>query len=140
VDRLEGYRNVLGRHGIPYDENLVVEGDFSQESGEFACRQLLERKREFDAIFAANDEMAFASLKVLEEHAIEVPSDVALVGFDDISFSRIIKPPLTTVSQPMTEVGRLAATRLIDLLDGKTVEPDIVEFPTKLVVRKSCGC
>ena len=139
-DKLEGYRLALGRHDIPYDENLVRFGDYSTESGARACRELLDQGRKFDAIFAANDEMAIGTLRVLEEAGYRVPTDIALVGYDDINLSGMIRPSLSTVHQPMEEVGRLAAIRLIEQLEGKTTEIRQIELPTELVIRNSCGC
>ncbi|NMB55412.1 MAG: LacI family transcriptional regulator [Leptolinea sp.] len=140
ADKLEGYRLALGRHGLPFDERLVVEGDYSQESGIRACRELLDRGQPVEAIFAANDEMTIGALQVLEERGLQVPRDLALIGYDDISLSAAVRPSLTTVHQPMEEVGRRAAQCLIELLDEKTTEPRQVELPTELVIRKSCGC
>jgi LacI family repressor for deo operon, udp, cdd, tsx, nupC, and nupG len=139
-DKLEGYRLALGRHDIPFNESLVQLGDYSTDSGAKACRELLDHGKKFDAIFAANDEMAIGALQALEEAGHRVPADIALVGYDDINLSGMIRPPLTTVHQPMEEVGRLAAMRLIEQLEGKNTEIRQIELPTELKIRKSCGC
>ncbi len=140
ADKLDGYRLALEQHGLPYDGQLVVEGDYSESSGVRACQRLLERGEPFEAIFAANDEMAFGALQALHRQGRNVPRDVALVGYDDIALARVVQPALTTVHQPMAEIGRVAAGRLIQMLDGAAVEPRGVELPIGLVVRNSCGC
>jgi DNA-binding LacI/PurR family transcriptional regulator len=140
ADKVEGYRLALGRHGLPFNERLVVEGDYSQRSGARACQELLDGGEPVEAIFAANDEMALGALQVIEERGLRVPQDIALVGYDDISLAAVVRPSLTTIHQPMEEVGRRAAARLIELLEEKAAEPRQVDLPTELVVRKSCGC
>jgi DNA-binding LacI/PurR family transcriptional regulator len=140
ADKLEGYRRALHRHGVPFDAHLVVEGDYSEESGARICEELLGRGARIDGIFAANDEMALGALQVLRDRGRHVPGDVALVGYDDIRLARVVQPALTTVHQPMAEIGRVAAERLVLMLDGQPVEPPWVELPVELVVRQSCGC
>ena len=140
VDKLAGYRAALERHGLPYDPGLVAEEDYSEAGGASACERLLAAGLEFDGLFAANDQMAYGALQTLRRHGIDVPNDVAVAGFDDIELARVIQTPLTTVHQPMAEIGRRATERLISLLDGQTVEPIQLELPTTLVIRESCGC
>ena len=139
-DKLEGYRMALGRHGIPFDEALVQHGDYSTTSGMTASRELLKRGVPMEGIFAANDEMAIGALQVLEDNGCRVPSDIALIGYDDINLTGLIRPPLTTVHQPMEEVGRRAAQSLIEQLEGKVADVRQIELPTELMIRKSCGC
>ena len=140
ADKLEGYRAALGKHNVPFSQELVVEGDYSQESGRRACIQLLEQGVEFQGIFAANDEMALGALEALQERGLEVPSDVALIGFDDISVSKIVRPALTTVFQPAVDVGKLATQLLIEIIEGKSIEEKQIQLPTQLLIRNSCGC
>lgn len=139
IDRLEGYRRALGRSGIPFDERLVAEGDATQRFGARAALELAGRN-DVDAIFIANDEMAIGALNALRASEMTVPDRVAVIGFDDISFAQAVYPPLTTVRQPMLASGRLAADRLLGILDGTAREPRQVILPTHLVVRESCGC
>jgi DNA-binding LacI/PurR family transcriptional regulator len=139
VDRMEGYRTSLARHGIVYREDLVIHGDYDQASGERACRDLLSRDG-FDAIMTGNDEMAIGALRVLRGAGIRVPEDVPLVGFDDLSAASIVTPPLTTVHQPVRELGAAAATRLISLIETPEQPASQVLLPVSLVVRRSCGC
>lgn len=140
VDKLEGYRATLARRGLPFDPDLVAEEDYSEAGGARACERLLAAGLAFDGLFAANDQMAYGALQTLRRHGLEVPRDLALVGFDDIELARVIQTPLTTVHQPMAEIGRRATELLIGLLGGRTLGPAQIELPTTLVVRQSCGC
>ena len=137
LDRLQGFQAALGRAGLPFDEHLVVEGDVSQESGERADGALLASGVEFDALFVANDEMAVGAIFALERAGRRVPDDVAIVGFDDIRLASVVRPALTTVRQPMRETARLAAQRLLEMLDGRQSEPRQLVLPTELIVRAS---
>lgn len=136
-DRLQGYQAALGRHGLPFDERLVLEGDVSEASGERAARQLIESGLDFDGIFAGNDEMALGVLRAFE---IAGRNPVPLVGFDDIRLAAVARPALTTVRQPMRESARLAAERLVEMLEGRLPAPRQLVLPTELVLRRSCGC
>lgn len=140
LDRLQGYQAALGRCGIVYDQGLVVEGDVSEESGEQAARSLVAAGVEFDALFVGNDEMAVGAIRALAAGGRRVPDDVAVIGFDDVRLAAVVRPALTTIRQPMRDTARLAATRLLDILDGQSPEPRQLVLPTELVVRSSCGC
>ncbi|MBN1813185.1 MAG: substrate-binding domain-containing protein, partial [Anaerolineae bacterium] len=138
--RYRTYADVLAEHNLPFDPNLVAPGAFLYETGIDAMRLLLdERKVEFEAVVAANDWMAFGALEVLEERGIRVPEDVALGGFDDTREAIASHPALTTVRQPIQELGRASMEMLLRLLAGEQV-PEQTMLPTKLVVRQSCGC
>ena len=135
--RLAGYRKGLEAAGIPLDDTLVAEGDFSEESGRRAMRELLERRPDLDAVFAASDTMASGALQVLREAGRSVPGDVAVIGYDDSVIARHTDPPLTSVRQPIEEMGRTMTRLLLD----EIAEPDRmrrqVVLPTELVVRGS---
>ncbi len=138
--RLFAYSAELESHGIAYDEKLVVQGDFSSESGRAAIRKLLDsRKVKFDAVVAANDRMAFGAMEALRSRGYNIPADVAVTGFDDIREAHSLGVPLTTVRQSFYENGRRAVDTLLELIDGKKVDPQTT-IPTELVVRWSCGC
>jgi DNA-binding LacI/PurR family transcriptional regulator/anti-anti-sigma regulatory factor/putative methionine-R-sulfoxide reductase with GAF domain len=138
--RYRTYADVLAGHNLPLDPNLVAPGAFLYETGIDAMRLLLdERKVEFEAVVAASDWMAFGALEVLEKRGIRVPEDVALGGFDDTREAIASRPPLTTVRQPIQELGRTSIEVLLKLLAGEQV-PEQTMLPTKLVVRQSCGC
>ncbi|MGY1810345.1 LacI family DNA-binding transcriptional regulator [Blastococcus sp. SYSU D00669] len=138
-DRLAGYRAALAAAGVPEDPALVVEGDFSEASGVRAMRALLERAPDLDAVFAANDLMAIGALRVLREAGRRVPDEVAVVGFDDSPLSRVTDPPLSSVRQPVEQMGREMAELLVRLIS----DPDSADgqgtavLPTELVVRAS---
>jgi len=134
------YRAVLTEHGFPIDPKLVCEGDFEKTSGEAAIELLIDdRKADFDALVASNDYMALAAMSALQERGLQVPSDVAVVGFDDIEDARFSTPPLTTVRQPLYQQGEAALDLVLEQLEGKEVQGQ-VNAPTELVVRQSCGC
>jgi DNA-binding LacI/PurR family transcriptional regulator len=135
-DRLAGYRQALAAAGLPVDDGLVAEGDFSEASGVAAMRSLLGRRPDVDAVFAANDLMAVGALRTLREAGRSVPADVAVVGFDDSPLSRVTEPPLSTVRQPVEEMGRRMAELLVRLITEGEAAGSLV-LPTELVVRAS---
>jgi len=134
------YRAVLTEHGFPIDPALVCEGTFEKSSGEAAVELLVEeRKVDFDALVASNDYMALAAMVALQERGLQIPSDVAVVGFDDIEDARFSTPPLTTVRQPLYQQGEAALDLVLAQLEGRQVDKQ-VSAPTEMVVRQSCGC
>jgi DNA-binding LacI/PurR family transcriptional regulator len=137
LDRLAGYRDGLRSAKVAYDKTLVATApSFSRQGGAVAMEQLLERVPDLDAVFVASDAMAIGALGVLRRSGRRVPEDVAVVGFDDIPDAVVADPPLTTVRQPIVELGRRMAKMLLDRLDGLPVEKfDIVE--TSLIRRES---
>jgi DNA-binding LacI/PurR family transcriptional regulator len=137
LDRAEGYRLSLGRHDLVHREGLVVEGDFDQAAGEAACRALLARGVPFDGIVAANDDAAVGAMRVLSEAGLRVPQDVSLVGFDDGPLAGVVTPSLTTIRQPVRDVGAAATERLLELIADPSIGARQREFPVQLVVRAS---
>jgi DNA-binding LacI/PurR family transcriptional regulator/anti-anti-sigma regulatory factor/putative methionine-R-sulfoxide reductase with GAF domain len=138
--RYRAYADVLAKHDIPLDPDLVAPGNFRHETGIEAVRLLLdERKVSFEAVVASNDWMAFGVLRALEERGMRVPQDVALGGFDDATEAMASRPALTTVRQPIRELGWASVGALLKLLAGEQV-PEQTMLPVKLVVRQSCGC
>jgi DNA-binding LacI/PurR family transcriptional regulator len=135
-DRLAGYRRALADARVPEDADLVVAGDFSEASGLTAMRSLLERRPDVDAVFAANDPMAAGALRAIREAGRSVPAEVAVLGFDDSPLARVTEPALSTVRQPVEEMGRRMAELLVRLIGGGEVESPLV-LPTELVVRAS---
>ncbi|MFI9330954.1 LacI family DNA-binding transcriptional regulator [Kitasatospora sp. NPDC052868] len=135
--RLAGYRQGLAAAGLPVDEGLVAAGDFTEEGGRRAMRELLDRRPDLDAVFAASDLMAVGALAVLRARGLDVPGDVALVGVDDSPVARHLDPPLTTVRQPIEQMGRMMAGLLLRQIAGEEAEPSRLVLPTELVVRQS---
>jgi LacI family transcriptional regulator len=141
-ERLRGYRETMARLVPDADphEVTVLRGDFTEESGYRAGHQLRALKRLPDAVFAANDMMAIGCLFALGEAGLQVPRDLALVGFDDIPTARFVTPPLTTVRVRMTDMG----SRALDSLAFQIENPEgtkrsVQVLQTELVVRRSCG-
>ncbi|MGO4426595.1 substrate-binding domain-containing protein, partial [Streptomyces sp. MCAF7] len=133
IDRLAGYRAALDEARL---SATVAVGDFTQESGVAATRELLCEEPDLDAVFAASDLMAVGVLRALRQAGRRVPDDVAVVGFDDIETARYTDPPLTTVRQPIAQIGRRLAHQLLRLASGEQIEPSLV-LPTELVLRES---
>ena len=138
--RFIAYTQVSEENGIPIDLNLVIPGNFTAKSGSEAIQILInERKVAFDAIVAVNDPAAMSAIFTLRERGISVPDEIAIIGFDDVPVSEGINPPLTTVRQPLYQVGETAGQLLLMKLKGQEF-PRCTICPTELVVRKSCGC
>jgi DNA-binding LacI/PurR family transcriptional regulator len=135
-DRLAGAREALVTAGLDREGVVVAFGDYSEESGERAMRDVLGTGTVPDAVFAASDLMAVGALRVLREGGLRVPADVALVGFDDSPLSRHTEPMLTSVHQPVEEMGRVMADLLLARIAGDPV-PARTVLPTRLVVRDS---
>jgi DNA-binding LacI/PurR family transcriptional regulator len=137
VDRLAGYRDALTETGLPLDPDLIEAGDFTLEGGQVAMERLLARRPDLDAVFCASDLMAVAALGVVQASGRTVPADVAVVGYDDAPIATTTRPPLTSVRQPVEEMGR----EMVDLLVGSIGRADRVPrrviLATELVRRAS---
>ncbi|WP_433127484.1 LacI family DNA-binding transcriptional regulator [Micromonospora sp. CA-240977] len=133
IERLNGYRSAVADAGLP---ELIAVGDFTRESGSAAMRRLLTEHPDLDGVFAASDLMAHAALRTLREAGRRVPEDVAVVGFDDIETAAYTEPPLTTVRQPIVELGRRMTRQLLRLAAGETIEQSVM-LPTELILRDS---
>ncbi|UCH27010.1 MAG: LacI family DNA-binding transcriptional regulator [Trueperaceae bacterium] len=138
-ERLDGYRKALGEAGIAFEPELVAEGDFQTEGGRSAALELLSLRKPPSAIFAANDLSAFGVMDAVRSVGLAIPDDISVVGFDDIPQASITYPKLTTVRQPLTEMGRVAVTLLLEQLHSPGSELESVVLKTELVNRESCG-
>lgn len=136
-DRLEGYAAALAAAGIAHDEQLVVEGDFSEQSGWAGMEELLARRPDIDGVFAASDLMAMGAMRSLRAHGRRVPQDVGVIGFDGTTASETSDPPLSTVRQPLVELGRGMAEMLLRHVDADARPTDQVVLPVELIVRES---
>ncbi len=134
-NRLYGYIRALQDFGIPFDTTLVEDGDFRLESGFRGARSLVEKK--VSAIFACNDLMAYGVMQMAMEDGIAIPSELAIVGYDDLAFSRLMPIPLTTISQPAFEIGSTACAKTIEMIKKKSITSPDMFFDPELVVRKS---
>jgi LacI family transcriptional regulator len=137
TERLNGYHAAHAAAGVLSDPELVVEGDFTIEGGEASAALLLDGPQPPTAIFAFNDNMAVGVLRAARARGIRVPEDLSVVGFDDSEQAAIVTPALTTVRQPLAEMGRMAVSLLLRLLENQRVEGLNVELATRLVVRDS---
>ena len=138
--RFNAYLDELKTHDIPFEEQFVMEGDHTVESGRAAVRTLLdERGIQVQAIAASNDRMAFGVMEALQQRGIHVPDKIALTGFDDVKESQLLGVPLTTVHQSFIEAGRQAFGALMNRMNGVQVN-DVNILPVQLIVRWSCGC
>lgn len=135
VERHEGYLEALRDAGIRRQPTLEIDGDFSEEGGLAAVQALIASGRRFTAIFAANDQMAIGAALGLYRHGLRVPEQVSLVGFDDLLGARFCLPPLTTVRQPVYEMGRQAAAAVLALLSD--ARPQLTLPPPELMRRES---
>jgi LacI family transcriptional regulator len=139
VWRERGYREALRNHRIPFDPTLVGKGEFNHDSARAAVQAWLLDGIEFDAIFAGDDEAASGAMQALLEYGKRIPDDLAVVGFDDISFSKYLNPPLTTVRAPTERVGSESVRQLVSLIRKGHAEAEVL-LPTEMVIRRSCGC
>lgn len=137
--RLRAYHESLAALGLPLAAELVVEGRFTQRGGYLAVEALLRAKVSFDAVLAANDEMAFGAIRALREYGLRVPGDISVTGFDDLRSARLSSPPLTSVSQPFDELADKALNLVLAQCKGEVV-PELTSCSTQLKVRGSCGC
>ena len=133
-DRLRGATSQARRAGA--ERNLVVvQGDFSIESGVAAGDRLFRDKAAPTAVFCFNDEMAIGVLNAARQRGLVVPRDVSIIGFDDIRFAQYTEPPLTTVGQPMREIGERLVRMILDILEGGVTNPEPITLPHRLVLR-----
>ena len=135
--RADGYRSALEQAGLPTDPALLRHGDFQHEGG-FRCGgELLDLAAPPTAIFAGSDQQALGVYEAARQRGLRVPEDLSVVGFDDLPAARWVSPPLTTVRQPLADMGRVAAEMLGDLISGTPLRSQRVELSTDLVIRDS---
>ncbi|MFE2427256.1 LacI family DNA-binding transcriptional regulator [Streptomyces sp. NPDC059373] len=135
--RLDGYRAALEAAGVGVDDGLVMQGDFYHEGGFTACGRLMDLAEPPTAIFASSDQMALGAIEALRRRGLRVPEDVSVVGFDDLPEVRWCAPPLTTVRQPLVEMGKLAARTVLRQARGEEIDSPRLELATELVIRAS---
>ncbi|NMP22247.1 LacI family DNA-binding transcriptional regulator [Sulfobacillus harzensis] len=136
--RLQGYRDALRSAGVSPKDERIESGGYTYEGGYQAMRGLLTRGRSLDGVFAANDLSALGALRAIRDVGLRCPDDVRVVGFDDIEATRYVYPSLTTIRQPMDEIGRVAVDMLVKRVTGELVEVDPVLLAGKLIRRESC--
>ena len=138
-ERLGGYQDALKDAGLSVREDYLIHSDFRQEGGREAMVRLLELPKPPRAVLSANNLMTLGVLQALHERGLRIPEEVALIGFDDMSWATSLRPPLTAVQQPGDELGRTAAQLLLERLQDPKRSVRHVLLPTRLVVRASCG-
>jgi LacI family transcriptional regulator len=136
-ERLNGYHAALAAAGIAPDPELEIEADWLITGGSAAASRLLDLPDPPTAIFAFNDNLAIGAMRAAQARGLRVPDDLSVVGFDDTEEAAIVTPPLTTIRQPLAEMGRMAVSLLMRLLEQQRVETLRVELATRLVVRAS---
>lgn len=137
-ERLAGYQTAIRDNGLFVDPELICKGDFLEESGFEAAQKFLNLEKPPTAIFASSDASAFGAMRAINEAGYHVPRDVSLMGFDDLPEASYMRPTLTTVRQPLREMGQLATQLLIERLEDSTIQPVQIELPTELIIRNSC--
>jgi LacI family transcriptional regulator len=137
--RLTGFRRALAEAGLELPDDRQVQGDFQYEGGIRGMRQLLDRRLDLSAVFAANDPMAIGAISVLQRAGLRLPDNMSVIGFDNISQATAIYPALTTVAQPMDEMARTSVSLLLDRIKqrGSEARRQII-LPTRLIERESC--
>jgi LacI family transcriptional regulator len=137
-ERLAAFRDACGLAGVPPRASLICEAaDDSHRAGFEAAGKLLARRTKFDALFAGNDAMALGAMRRLRAEGVDIPGDVAICGFDDIAAARYADPPLTTVYNPLYEMGGRAVRMLLDACDGTPLPAEPQLLPTRLIARAS---
>lgn len=135
-ERLRGYHDTLVAAGLPFDERLVAPGGYVETGGVTAMNMLLDRGLPFSAVFAANDDSAYGAMLALYRRGVRVPDDMSIVGYDDLSHSSFSLPPLTSVRQPLRDLGREAAGAVVALIEGRK-PPRATMAKLELIVRES---
>jgi len=139
TDRTEGYRLAHIEASMPLDSGLMCEGGWTMDTGYQCMQNLLARGLEFSAVFAQNDEMAIGAIRALREAGLRVPQDISVAGFDDSNVAQFFDPPLTTVRQPIYDIGVTAARLLIGQIERPGEQFDDALLKTELVVRESAA-
>jgi len=137
-DRLAGYKSALRTHHLQVDDSLIYEGDFHQPSGYEGASAFLKLTSPPTAIFASNDVMAMGAIEAVRVNGFQIPGDMSILGFDDIPQVANLHPRLTTVRQPLEQMGRVAAQMLMEILKDPQKATQRIELPTELIVRDSC--
>lgn len=137
LERLRGYREGLLTAGLPFGPELIQQGNYLQQGGFAAAQALLDLPDRPTAIFAANDLSAFGVMEAVKDRGLRVPDDVSVIGFDDIPQAGQVHPALTTVRQPLVEMGAAGTRQLLNLLQGASSVTDRLVLPTELVIRAS---
>jgi DNA-binding LacI/PurR family transcriptional regulator len=139
AERMRGYREALSLSGIQVTDEFIFQGNYDLESGQAGAEYFLTFEHLPTAVFAANDWMAIGAIEVFKEKGLRVPEDIAVVGFDDNVLAARVTPKLTTVRQPVNELGRMGAKRMLDTIAKADMYPSTTMLRCSMVIRDSCG-
>lgn len=139
LDRLAGYKQALTDANIEINKNLIIRGDYRTVSGIQAMEKLLRLRQRPTAVFCFSDDMAIGAMNALREYDYRIPEDISVIGFDDITYAELMYPKLTTIRQPLEDIGRNCMQVLLEQLKGNKPEQKVIELPFELVVRQSTG-
>jgi|GEM_PF-1471746 len=138
--RFNVFKKLLAEYDIKLNDKMIYQGDFNKDSGFKAVEYFIDNLNlKFDAIVASNDDMAWGVIEALKDHGLSIPKDVAVVGFDDVSLSKYMNPPLTTVKQPLYDQGKKSVELLLSIIKDKKIHDDFI-YPSEMIIRESCGC
>jgi LacI family transcriptional regulator len=137
-DRLAGYRSALNKHQIPFNSDWVIVGDFEQATGYKCATALMSLQERPTAIFSSNDVMAFGVMDAVRDLGYKIPEDISVIGFDDIYQASQTRPALTTVRQPLEQMGAAAAKMLLEMIETREIKVQKIELPTQLIIRETC--
>ncbi|WP_315070402.1 LacI family DNA-binding transcriptional regulator [uncultured Clostridium sp.] len=133
-ERIDGYKEIMAKYGI-YNESLIFESRFSLEGGIEVTEYIMDKCKFVDAIFYSNDIMAIGGMKTLKRRGCKVPEEIAIMGFDGITFSQMIEPELTTIQQPIYDMGQQACTLIIDIINGEIIGNTKLYFKPSIIIR-----
>lgn len=138
-ERLEGYHKAIRDAGLKGDDALVQSCQYTQQSAYAIVAELLSQSNPPDALFTANNFMTLGAIKAIQEAGLSIPTDIALAGFDDLDWGGLYPPQLTTVAQPVHDIGRTAAQRLLARIEQESGPPQQIRLNTEFIIRRSCG-
>lgn len=137
TDKVLGYKRGLADHHLPMDESLLLYGDYTETGGITLGRMLLNQPQPPDAVIVANNLMTIGVYRVIKEYGLRIPHEIALIGFDDISWASLVTPPVTMIDQPTYELGKTATQHLLERIAGVSCEPRIKVLRTNMIIRGS---
>ena len=135
-ERMEGYKEALLKHGLPFSDAHIKYGQYTVEGGYNAIIDFEKAGVKYDAVLAANDLMALGAVKAMKELSYKIPEEVQVIGFDNVTFSQLCSPALSTIQQPTVEMGKKAAEMLIEMMDGKKINRN-VRLQPRLILRET---
>jgi LacI family transcriptional regulator len=140
MDRLSGYISTLKKNNIDVRDSLIEHSDFTIESGYRACKKLLKNNPDMTALFATNYDTTMGAMMVINEYGVSVPDELSVFGFDDMPFAKVIKPHLSVIAQPISDIGKYASQALLERMNDNSDAPvKITVLRTQKILRDSVG-